>query len=172
MQVGFDLGIETGTASLAEHRTVPGAQADPDSDNLMGLLVGGLFGFAVLALVAAAFFYAPGPPSYTLTSRSLAIHDRFYPVTLQAADVDVDHIRIVDVSWDSDWRPVARTNGFANGYYRSGWFRTGNGAKVRLYRAASTQLVLLPPKGAGAPVLLETADPNQFLQQVREKWAQ
>src|ERR1039458_4503828 len=141
------------------------------SGKLVGLIVGALIGVAAIALTAAAVLYAPGPPSYTLTPESLTIHDRFYPVTLRAQAVDVGHMRIVDVNWERDWRPVARTNGFANAYYRSGWFRVGSGKTVRLYRAAGTQLVLLPPKGDGAPVLLETPHPTQFLQRVRQEWA-
>ena len=138
---------------------------------LMGLVAGGLIGFAVVALVVAAVLYAPGPPAYTLTAQSLAIHDRFYPVTLESREVDVDHVRIVDVSWDSDWKPVARTNGFANSNYRAGWFRLGNGTKVRLYRASGTQLVLLPPRGSGSPVLLDAADPNRLVHDIKEAWA-
>jgi hypothetical protein len=172
VQVGFDEGIATAAASLAERRNVPGALPDEESSRLMGALAGGLIGFAVLALVAAALLYAPGPPSYTLTSRSLTIHDRFYPVTLQARAVDVDHVRIVDVSWDRNWQTVSRTSGFANAYYRAGWFRVGNGTKVRLYRAAGTQLVLLPPNGDGPTVLMEATDPNQLVRRIRAAWAQ
>ena len=42
-----------------------------------------------LAAVAFTFFYAPGPPTYTLTHDSLTIHDKvFYSVTLMADAVD------------------------------------------------------------------------------------
>ena len=64
----------------------------------------------------------------------------------------------------------ARTNGFANGHYRSGWFRVANGKTLRLYWADGTRLVLLPPKGNGAAVLLETTDPEKFLRRLREAW--
>jgi hypothetical protein len=109
-----------------------------------------------MAVVGFAFAYSPGPPSYTLTAESLTIHDRFYPVTLPPSGVDIEHIRLIDVGADADWRPTARTNGFANAHYRSGWFRVASGKKIRMYQADSTHLVLLPPKGDGAAVLLET----------------
>jgi hypothetical protein len=70
--------------------------------------------------------------------------------------VDVEHIRLVDCGVDTDWRPTARTDGFANAHYRSGWFRVAGGKTVRMDRADGTRLVLLPPKGDGAAVLLET----------------
>ncbi len=130
-------------------------------------------GIAALALAAVAFgfLYSPGPPSYTLTPDTLVIHDRFYPVTIGAAGVDIARIRVVDISTDPGWRPTARTNGFANSYYRSGWFRVANGQNVRLYRADATQLVLLPPRGRSAPVLLEVNNPRQFVEEIRRKWS-
>src|ERR1022692_3601233 len=136
----------------------------------VGMLVGGAIAIVVLAVVAFALLYSPGPPSYTLTPQSLTIHDRFYPVTLQAAGVDAERIRIIDFGVDTEWRPTARTNGFANAHYRSGWFRVASGKTVRLYRADATRLVLLPPKGNGAPVLLETTDPEKFIRDVRQAW--
>ena len=140
------------------------------SGRLIGILIGSVVGIVVIALVASAMLYSPGPPSYTLTSESLTIHDPFYPVTVNSAAVDTEHIRIVDFDVDTDWRPTARTNGFANSHYRSGWFRVANGKKVRMYRTDSRRLVLLPAKGDGAPVLLETNDAQGFLVEVRQKW--
>ena len=137
----------------------------------IGTYLGLGIGVVVVASVALAFLYSPGPPSFTLTRQTLAIHDRFYPVTVEAASVDLDGIRIVDVTSDADWRPTARTNGFANPHYRAGWFQVANGRKVRIYRADSTRLVLLPPKGNGTPVLLEAPNPEQFIAQVRQQWA-
>jgi hypothetical protein len=127
-------------------------------------------GAVSLLVVAFALMYSPGPPSYTLTADALTIHDRFYPVTLKAADVDVARARLVDMAVDREWRPTMRTNGFANAHYRSGWFRVASGRKVRMYRAGGTRLVLLPAKGDGAAVLLDVNDPEQFLERLRREW--
>ena len=156
--------------------TAPGgARLDSKQSNgaarLTGALVGGAIAIVVLAIVAFAMLYSPGPPSYTLTAESLTIHDRFYPVTLPPSGVDIEHIRLIDVGADADWRPTARTNGFANAHYRSGWFRVASGKKIRMYQADSTHLVLLPPKGDGAAVLLETTDPEKFMREVRQRWS-
>jgi hypothetical protein len=75
------------------------------------------------AIVGGIFLYRPGPPDYTLTEDSLAIHDRFYPVTLSASRVDVGDVRVIDFDKDPEWRPVERTNGFGSEHYHSGWFR-------------------------------------------------
>jgi hypothetical protein len=125
----------------------------------------------VVALTVFVTSYAPGVPAYTLTGDSLTIHDRFYPVTLQASSVDIQQIRIVDLATETEWRPVVRTNGFAVAHYRSGWFRVANGQKVRLYRADGQRVVLLPPTGDGSPVLYEAADPEMFVSQVRSAWS-
>jgi hypothetical protein len=89
---------------------------------------------------------------------------------LNRTSVDVEHIRVVDFGVDTEWRPTRRTNGFANAYYRSGWFRVASGQTIRMYRAGGTRLVLLPPKGDGAAVLLETREPEKFVVEVRRKW--
>ncbi len=133
----------------------------------IGLAVGAI----ALGVAALAFLYSPGPPKYTLTSSGLTIHDRFYPVTISAAAVDLSGVRVVDLASDPSWRITARTNGFANSHYESGWFRVGNGARVRLYRAGYSRLVLLPPKGPDSPpVLLQTEDPEAFIQRLRHEW--
>lgn len=134
-------------------------------------LAGAAMGALALGVVAFALLYDPGPPSYTLTPGALTIHDRFYAVTVPADSVDIARIRIVDIGEDFEWRPTARTNGFANAHYRAGWFRVTNGQRVRMYRASGTRLVLLPPKSSGTPVLLEVADPARFIGEIRQIWS-
>ena len=124
-----------------------------------------------LGVVGFAFWYAPGPPKLSLTAEALAIHDRFYPVTLHAADVDVAHVRVVDLTVDKDWQPTKHTGGFANSHYRSGWFQAANGQEIRLYEAGSKRLVLLPPRGDGAAVLVEAPEPDRFVDEVQRTWS-
>ncbi len=150
--------------------TGTGASTPPVRRNFTGILAAAAIALVGLAIAAFATLYSPGPPGYTITPRALTIHDRFYPVTVQAADIDVSRVRVVNFDTDTDWRPTARTNGFANAHYRSGDFRAANGDKVRLYWADGRRLVLLPPKGRGTPVLLQTADPDHFVAEVRQRW--
>ena len=133
--------------------------------------VGAAIAAVALCVVGFAFWYAPGPPKLSLTADALAIHDRFYPVTLHADDVDVAHVRVVDLRVDKDWRPVARTNGFANSHYRAGWFRAANGQKIRLYEAGGRRLVLLPAAGGGTAVLVEAPEPDRFVEEVQREWS-
>jgi hypothetical protein len=149
---------------------VPGTAPSHAAGNRIGGLLGAGVALAAMAAVAFGMLYSPGPPNYTLTPQSLTVHDRFYPVALQAASVDAGRVRVVDISAGSEWRPVSRVNGFANSHYRSGWFRVANGQKARMYCADGTRLILLPPKGEGFSVLLEVKEPEQFLQELRHEW--
>lgn len=138
-----------------------------DSGNPIGWAIG----VAAMLVAAASLFYSPGLPKYTLTRDALTIDDRFYPVTLSSSSVDVTHMRVVDLDVDKDWQPVRRTNGFGNLRYHSGWFQLAGGQKIRMYRAESKQLVLLPPMGDGSPVLIETPNPQAFVREVKQEWA-
>jgi hypothetical protein len=139
-----------------------------------GITAGGVVAVAVLvtvfAVLAFAFLYAPGPPGYTLTPEALTIHDRFYPVTIKAAAVDDTGIRVVDLSDDPDWRAVAKTDGFANSHYQSGWFRLANGKTVEMYRAGGQRLVLLPGKNGAPTVLYQPETPDKFAEQIQLLW--
>lgn len=125
---------------------------------------------ASLALVVFAIFYSPGPPRLTVTATELTIHDPFYGTTLRPDSVDLASVQVVEIGPDSPWRPTLRTNGFANKNYQSGWFRAQNGQTIRLYRAGSNRLVLIPPKGEGNAVLLQVDNPDQFAERLRREW--
>jgi hypothetical protein len=91
-------------------------------------------------------------------------------VTVHKGEVDLHGARVIDFGIDREWRPTMRTNGFANTKYASGWFRAANGKKMRMYRAHGSRLVLLPPQGAGDPILYQAADPDRFLDELRRTW--
>lgn len=149
----------------------PGGGAQPGGRRIpTAAWIGIAVAVAAVLLTALAMLYSPGPPRYTLTADSLTIHDRFYPVTVRAAAVDVDAIRVVDTAAEPRWRVTARTNGFANSHYSAGWFRVAGGERVRLYYARGTRLVLLPPKGEGTPVLYGSPEPERFIGEVRRAW--
>ena len=147
----------------------------PDSCSAQSSPSSGRIGFVIAILGALLLgilplLYAPGPPKYTLTPEALAIHDWFFPVTVKAADVEIASVRVVDVKEDARWRPVMRTNGVGLPHYHSGWFRVAGGEKVRMYRGDGRRLVLLPPKGEAAFVLLEVAQPEAFILKVQQAW--
>lgn len=144
--------------------------AEPRARVPAGVWIGGTIAILTTGVVCLALMYSPGPPKLMLTSNSLTIHDYFYPVTVNAADVDVDGIKVVNIRTDHEWTPTARTNGFANAHYHSGWFQVAGGS-ARMYWADGVRLVLLPPRRGGAPVLVQVNDPEQFVELVRQKWA-
>jgi len=168
---GFIAAVRPPLVSGTQPAEVLGGSLSSGLASQMPKLIVALIVIAGIAFALFSIFYSPGLPSYTITPDSLTIHDHFYPVTVKAADVDIAHIRIVDIDTDPDWRPTARTNGFANARYHSGWFRVANGQTVHLYRADGRLLVLLPPLGKAQAVLLETADPQKFVDELRQKWS-
>lgn len=149
---------------------IPAPDALQSRFNFNFVTAGLALGALAALIAAAAMLYSPGPPAVDLTPTALAIHDRFYPVTLDASQIDAANVRVVDYSTESEWRPTLRVNGFGNAFYRSGFFRVASGKIVRLYSARATRLVLLPSKGDGTPVLLEAADPERFAAQARQEW--
>jgi len=148
----------------------PIAQPPARSFGGIGKAIGIALALVGMGVGVVAFNYSPGVPSYTLTRGTLTIHDRLYPVTIEASSIDAANIRVVDLAADPDWRPTARTNGFANSHYESGWFRVVSGQKVRLYRADGRRAVLLPAKLDGASVLYQAQDPDEFADAVRAAW--
>ena len=143
------------------------------NDTRTGIHVGawwaGVVAILVTCVVCFSLIYSPGPPELTLTSNSLTIHDHFYPVTVNAADIDIADIKVVNIRTDQAWKPTFRTNGFANTHYHSGWFRVASGS-VRMYWADGTKLVLLPPRRSGTPILFQVSDPDQFVDRIRQEW--
>jgi hypothetical protein len=168
---GFLAAIGPAPAPSAAPRAPVESRRSAGLAQVIPKVIAGIVMVAGLTFGAFCILYSPGFPSYTLTPNALTIHDFFYPVKVDAASVDLEHIRIVDFGVDTDWRPTGKTNGFANSHYQSGWFRVANGQKVRMYRAGGKRLVLLPPKGDGVVVLLEVKEPEKFVGDVRRKWS-
>lgn len=155
----------------ADSATLP-AHLQESRSSKASLAIGLSIGASVLALVAAAMLYSPGRPPLDLSRDSLAIHSRFYGMTVPASSVDAANVRVVDLRAEPGWKPVLRTNGFANPHYRAGNFRTASGKAVKLFTTGAQRLVLLPPSSEdGTPVLLDTADPDEFAARVRAEWA-
>lgn len=167
----FSPGDVTGfLAAIGAPASAPGVYPSAAGGNTAAKLVGAAIAMVVLAIMALTFLYSPGPPSYTLTPDALTIHDKFYSVTLKAEAVDAGQVRVIDLTQEPDWRPTARTNGFANAHYQSGWFRVANGKTVKLYRAGGDRLVLLPARGSATTVLYQAQEPEKFAEQMRREW--
>jgi hypothetical protein len=168
---GFDAAVEGIIPSQNAIRM------DPDSiraqSSRIGRLCRGLYQVViavVVILIIAAMLFEPGSIKYTITSEGLTIHDLFYEATIKSADIDIEHIKVVDIEVDPHWHPTEKIKGSSSKHYKAGWFRVAGGDKIRLYRTTSQRLVLLPPKGQNAPVLLEVKQPEAFIQEVRQAW--
>lgn len=130
----------------------------------------GIVGVGALVFATMAMLYSPGPPQVDLTAGGMTIHDRFHTVAVNADAVDVARVRVIDLETDTGWRPQWKVRGFSNPYYRSGLFRAANGQTVGFYAGRSNVLVLLPPKGTGTPVLLQSPEPERLVAEVHKDW--
>ncbi|MEP7353878.1 MAG: PH domain-containing protein [Acidobacteriota bacterium] len=164
---------EAFVAAIPHRDSAMTATASGSASGVAGSLVVGLaIGGVTLGLVASAMLYSPGRPPVDLTRDSLVIHSRFYGMTVLASSVDVSGVRVVDLQTDPDWKPVLRTGGFGNPFYRAGNFRTASGRAVKLFTTGTQRLLLLPPsREDGTPVLLDAADPDQLAARVRAEWS-
>jgi hypothetical protein len=168
---GFDAAVQ----GIIPNQSAIGR--DPDSTRAQssrtGRLLRGLYqaviGIVVILIIALAL-YDPESVKYTITSEGLTIHDLFYEATIKSTDIDIEHIKVVDIGVDPHWHPTEKTNATRSKRYSAGWFRVAGGEKVRMYRTTSQRLILLPPKGQNAPVLLEVKQPEAFIQEVRQAW--
>ncbi|MGD0094915.1 MAG: PH domain-containing protein [Terracidiphilus sp.] len=167
--LGFLAAVRSSVSIPKSNHEESGTMSNVPSASL-GILFGAFFAILVVGVVCVALLYSPGPPKWTLSSNTLTIQDRFYPVKVNAADTDVSGIRIVNIQTDAEWKPTARINGFGNPHYHSGWFRIAGGP-ARMYWAEGARLILLPPRQSGSPVLLQVDDPEQFVQTIRQRWA-
>ena len=109
---GLLLAIRSATPVLipATSPITPGLRQSATAGVFAAKWLGIAIGIIAVSIVAFGLLYAPGPPDYTLTSQTLTIHDHFYPVTVNAATVDVEHIRVVDFDVDTEWRAYRATS--------------------------------------------------------------
>jgi hypothetical protein len=152
-------------------------RSDPDSTHTQSGRRGGWFKKLIrvamgilMILFMSMVLYEPHSIKYTITSEGLTIHAFFYSATIKSADIDIAHIKVVDIGTDPHWRTTEKTNAVKGKRYSAGWFRVAGGEKVRMYRTTSQSLVLLPPRGQNEPVLLEARPPEMFIQKVRQAW--
>lgn len=124
-------------------------------------------GIVVVVIIAIAGWYQSGPVKYKISSEGLAIHDGFYSDRLEAADIDLEHIQVVDLEKDARWRPASKISGVGTGQHRFGYWRVAGGEKVRLYQTGGERLVLLPRKDKATPILVEVKQPEAFVQELR-----
>ena len=150
-----------------------GTVATSKSGRNIGAIVGVGIGAVSAAVGALAFLYSPGPPRLTLTHDALAIHDRFYPVTVMANAVAIDRIRAVDISQDPDWlagKPNQRLFEFSLSLrVVPGRQRPRRSGCIGLM--GQTIGVSSLPKDDGVAVLIEVNDPEQFVETLRREWA-
>jgi hypothetical protein len=75
--------------------------------------------------------------------------------------------RIVDIAHEDDFELRRRTNGVGFPGYQVGWFETRGHGRVFAMVTNPHQVVYVPTRD-GPALLLSVADPDRFIQQLRE----
>ncbi len=125
---------------------------------LILLAVAGLMGYLAFASKHVRFDVSP---------HGLHIAGDIYGRTIPHDHLVVDRGRAVNLKQEPNLRLAARTNGSGLPGYAAGWFRLKDGEKVLAFVTDQTRVVYLPTTD-GYALLLSVADPNAFLDAVRQ----
>lgn len=104
---------------------------------------------------------------FELSSSGLQIRGDAYGRSLAADQLRGGSARQIDLKDEPTLKPKRRLLGTAIGGYRSGWFRLANKEKALLYVTDSSQVIYIPTT-AGYSIMLSVAEPERFLERLRE----
>ena len=124
------------------------------------LLVGLLILFACLA-------YSSRHVKFEVSAEGLRITGDIYGRMIPAQALAADQTRAVDLTRDREHRPSWRTNGAGLPGYKAGWFRLVNGEKGLVFVTNPKSVVFIPTQ-QGYSVLLSVAQPDEFVQAIRQ----
>lgn len=120
----------------------------------------------VMLVLFSYFVYSTRHVRVEVSANGLRIAGDLYGRTIPARELLLDQSRALDLTRDSDYALVRRTNGTALPGYRAGWFKLANGEKALVFVTDMRRVAYIPTR-AGYAVLLSVAEPDQFLRAVR-----
>lgn len=133
------------------------------------VIVFGIVGivFCSIILLLGSFIYASRHVKFEVSPEGLAIRGDLYGRRLPAAALLTAEAQVVDLTASPSHRPVLRTNGAGFPGYGSGWFQLANGEKALIFVTDKQRVVYLPTR-QGYVILLSVAEPEKFLQALRQ----
>ena len=128
---------------------------------IVDLVLGGIL------LLLASLAYASRHVRFEISPAGLAIRGDIYGRRLAFPSLLTGEAKVLDLGADPAHRPVLRTNGTGLPGYGSGWFKLANGEQALLF-VTDRRVVYLPTR-EGYAVLLSVAEPEAFLQALRQE---
>ena len=128
---------------------------------IVDLVLGGIL------VLLASLAYASRHVRFEISPAGLAIRGDIYGRRLAFQSLLTGEAKALDLRADPAHRPVLRTNGAGLPGYGSGWFKLANGEQALLF-VTDRRVVYLPTRD-GYAVLLSVAEPEAFLQALRQE---
>jgi hypothetical protein len=132
--------------------------------------------FLVVAMVVLAvcgfftyFGYSAKWGRFIVTDECLQIKGCLYGRAIPRDSINKEHIKIVNLTTEQNYSPVARTNGVGLPGYLEGWFRLNNQEKALLFVTKKTNVVYVPTT-RGYCVLLSPSELKEFLKVTQQLW--
>lgn len=122
------------------------------------LLVGGVLGWAV---------WASRNVRFEVSREGIRIAGDLYGRQIPLEVLEPGQARPVDLRQDGPLRLVARTNGTGLPGYAAGWFRTASGDKTLAFLTDRSHVAYIPTRD-GYSLLVSVAEPERFIEQVRQ----
>ena len=129
-----------------------------------------LGGILLLLLALLGLFsyiaYSSRTVQFELSREGLRVRGGLYRRMVPTESLIVEKAKHIDLREPTSYKPRLRTNGIGLPGYASGWFRLRNGEKALLYVTDVSNVVYVPTR-EGYSLLLSVAQPESFLQSIR-----
>ena len=122
-----------------------------------------------LILIMVFIAYSGINTKFEVNSDGLRIKGAVYGRFIPKESFILGDSRVLNLNFESELRPVRRTNGIGLPGYSSGWFKLANSEKALLFVTNRDRVVYLPTT-EGYSVLLSSAVPELFLETLTEEW--
>lgn len=142
---------------------IGGAWLRPATVALPGLA----FGLAVVAAVAAFTFWGLGRRVVELDSRQLRVKAAMFNHHVDAADLDMDRARVVDLDERTELKPILKTFGMALPGFQAGWFLLRDRSRAFCLLTGRRRVLWLPMR-TGKSLLLSMERPDALLEALRQ----
>jgi hypothetical protein len=125
-----------------------------------------VFSLALIALFGY-LTYSSRNVVFDVSSEGLQIRNDMYGRRIPLSSLDIAQAKPVDLTRDSEYQFIARTNGAGLPGYRAGWFRMRNGEKCLAF-VTDLRHVLYVPTRVGYSVAMSVSEPEDLLDKLRK----
>jgi len=131
-----------------------------------------LLAIGVLLLAGVACFafiaYSSRHSAVEVSDAGLRIQALFYGREIPFSSLLTEAARPLDLSRESEYAPVLRTNGIGLPGYSAGWFKLRNGQKALAFVTDRRRVAMIPTRDKYL-LMVSVPDPAAFLEALRRR---